>query len=98
MTGVLIAFRLKSPHDPNVASALVKKLYGQNTSSHKGRYRYRRRGLLDEIPYRRLIRGVIIIRTKDQDQVLELLNSFDAEIFVRNVELTTEDNKTLAME
>lgn len=46
MNGILIAYRLRTPHDPNVASALVKRLYGQNTSSQGGKYRYRRKGLL----------------------------------------------------
>lgn len=66
MMGILIAYRLRTPHNPNVASALVKRLYGQNTSSQGGKYRYRRKGLLDEIPSVRLIRGVIIVEKKNK--------------------------------
>lgn len=97
MIGVLIAYRLKSPHDPTVASALVKKLYGQDTSSHKGRYRYRRKGLLDEIPYQKLIRGVLIVRSEDRTGVVELLENFNAEFHIREVILIPEDIKALKL-
>lgn len=98
MRGVLIAYRLKPPHNPNAASALVKKLYGQNTSSHKGRYRYRRKGLLDTIPSHKLVRGVIIVRKEDASKVVNLLKEFDTEIHVREVILTTEDMRMLELE
>ena len=97
MNGILIAYRLRAPHDPNVASVLVKKLYGQNTSSHSGKYRYRRKGLLDEISSSKLIRGVIIIRKKDKEKILELLDEFEAEVHVREVVLINKDLKALAI-
>ncbi len=110
--GILIAYRLKKPHDPNTASALVKKLYGQETSSHGGKYSYRREGLLDTMPSRKLIRGVLILREedkdkdkdknknkdKDKDKVVELLEDFDTEIHVREGVLTAEDINVLDLE
>jgi len=98
MNGILIAYRLRTPHDPNVASAVVKKLYGQNTSCQGGKYRYRRKGLLDEIHSVRLIRGVIIVRKRDKKKILELLQEFDAEIHVREVVLKKKDMRALAIE
>jgi len=97
MNGILIAYRLRTPHDPNVASAFVKKLYGQNTSSHGGKYRYRRKGLLDEVSSSKLIRGVIIIRRKDTEKILELLDEFEAEVHVREVVLINKDLEALAI-
>jgi hypothetical protein len=97
MNGILIAYRLRTPHDPNVASAFVKKLYGQNTSSHNGKYRYRRKGLLDEVSSSKLIRGVIIIRRKDKEKILELLDEFEAEVHVRKVVLINKDLEALAI-
>ena len=97
MNGILIAYRLRTPHDPNVASALVKKLYGQNTSSQGGKYRYWRKGLLDDVPSSRLIRGVIIVRKKDKKKILELLDEFEAEVHVREVVLINKDLKALAI-
>ena len=98
MQGILIAYRLRTPHDPNVASALVKKLYGQDTSSHGGKYRYRRKGLLDNVPSSKLIRGVIIVRKKDKKKVLDLLGVFEAEVHVREVILVRKDLKALGVE
>ena len=97
MIGILIAYRLQSPHDSTVASKLVKKLYGQETSSHKGRYRYRRKGLLDELPYLKLIRGVLIVKIEDKNRVVELLEGFNAECHTREVVLTPEDIKALKL-
>ncbi len=94
MEGTLIAFRL-AKYDKAQASELVKRLYGQRTSSHGGRYVYRRKGLLDEIPHVRLIRGVIIVRTEDAGKVLELLRALRAEVHRREVELTEEDRQCL---
>jgi hypothetical protein len=92
--GILIAFRL-SDYDKNRASDLVKRLYGQETSSHGGRYRYRRTGLLEGVPHRRLIRGVIVLRVEDEKRVVRLLRELGAEVHVRRVELTAEDRNVL---
>lgn len=98
MKGILIAYRLRTPHDPNVASALVKRLYGQNTSSQGGKYQYRRKGLLDEVPSVRLIRGVIIVEKRNRKKILDLLEEFDAEVYVREVVLIRKDLKALGVE
>ncbi len=63
--------------------------------SHRGRYVYRRKGLLDEIPHVRLIRGVIIVRTEDAKRVVAFFEGFHADVHVRRVELTPEDEKIL---
>lgn len=92
--GILIAFRL-SEYNKNRASDLVKRLYGQETSSHGGKYRYRRKGLLDGTPHRRLIRGVLVLREEDERKVVRLLKDVGAETHVRRVELTAEDRRAL---
>ncbi len=95
MEGTLIAFRL-ARYDKDKASELVKRLYGQQTSSHGGKYVYRRKGLLDEIPHVRLIRGVIIVRTEDAERVLDLLQNLGADPFERKVTLKREDQAALS--
>ncbi len=69
---------------------------GPRTSSHGGRYVVRRKGLLDEIPHVRLIRGVILVRTEDAERVLELLQTFRTEVHTRSVQLDSGDRATLA--
>jgi len=90
--GVLFAYRLRD-QSRTATSRLVKKLYGQATSS--AGHRYRRKGLLDGIPHRRLIRGVLVLRPKDAAAVRGLLEELDCEIHERRVELTPEDKDRL---
>ncbi len=56
----------------------------------------RRRGLTDEIPHVRLIRGVVIVWTEDAERVLELLQTFRTEVHPRSVQLDSGDRATLA--
>lgn len=84
------------PRTPNsVVSAFCKKFYGQDTSSHKGKYRYHRHGLLDDIPHRRLIRQVVIIRTEDVERVIDFLKDNNVTVHTRVVELNEEDMKSM---
>ena len=76
----------------------VKKFYGQETASHGGRYRYRRRGLLDEIPHVKLGRGVLIVRCEDLGKVTSLLGDFEATFDIRDVVLTRNDHRALVQE
>ena len=95
MYGTLILYRLprKIPH--NKANQFCKKLYGQNTSSHKGKYSYHIRGFLDDIPHHRLIRGAFIIRTQDVEKVTTFLENYSADFHTRTIKLTEEDIKIL---
>jgi len=98
MDGYIIAYRLPKGTINNGYSRFQKKFFGQETSSHGGKYRYRRKGLLDEIPHRLLIRGVIIVGPGDVDDIKEFLSDFDAEAHVRRVLLTKEDCQALGMD
>ena len=88
-------FRLP-PRKKNVeVSKFCQRFYGQDTSSGKGKYRYRRHGLLDDIPYRKLLRGVIIIRAEDLDKILDFLGEYDAMVYFREIKLIEEDEEIL---
>ncbi len=95
MGGILIAFTLSTGKDKARSSKFSKAFFGQATSSHGGKYRYRRRGFLDEIPYVKLIRGVIIVRKEDAAQILNFLQEFGTKTYVREVILTPEDKEAL---
>jgi hypothetical protein len=58
MKGNIIVFRFKEKTEQKSINQFCKKFYGQNTSSHGGKYQYRRHGLLDNIPHIKLIGGV----------------------------------------
>ena len=74
----------------------VKKFYGQVTTSHGGRYRYRRRALLDEVPHISLGRGVIVVRRVDLDRVIRFLDYWGVGYTTRDVILSPEDRQRLA--
>jgi len=93
MMGKLIAFRVYKHAGQKAANQLCKLLYGQSTST-RGK-KYWRRGLLDDIPHRKLIRGVIILSTRDARAVMQFLQEFNAEVHVRDVVLTPEDRAAL---
>lgn len=94
MKGILIAWTLPDA-DKTRTSALSKALYGQETSSHGGKYIYWRKGLLDDVPYLRLIRGVIIVGEKDSKRVVEFLKGQDAKVHIRKVTLSPRDTRVL---
>ena len=93
MMGILVAFRVFKSVGQKGADMFCKQFYGQYTTT-RGK-RYRRKGLLDEIPYVRLIRGVIIVSTKNAGEVIKFLRKFNAEIHVRKVVLTPGDREVL---
>ncbi|MHB1708598.1 MAG: hypothetical protein ACYCT2_03880 [Thermoplasmataceae archaeon] len=58
-TRILFQFPEKADH--GTINRLMQKFYGPDSPSGKGRYRYHRHGFLEDIPHRKLLRGVIIL-------------------------------------
>lgn len=75
--------------------SFVKKFYGQETTSHGGRYRYHRKGLLDDVPHVRLGRGVLIIKPEDLERVAGFLEEWKANYSVRDIILSQNDKEDL---
>ena len=95
MDGSIVIFRLPPKMRNSEISKFCQKFYGQDTSSHGGKYRYRRRGLLDGVPYRKLARGVIVLELVDQDMVVDFLQEYTSDIHVRKIELSGVDLEVL---
>ena len=104
MQAKLIVFQVYKNKQKNLTNTLttlnrfVQKFYGQDTTSHGGKYKHHRRGLLENIPHIRLIRGVIIVRDVDLGVVVDFLNQYNAEVWVWDIMLSPEDEKALAKE
>ncbi|MCZ7406675.1 MAG: hypothetical protein O8C67_17345 [Candidatus Methanoperedens sp.] len=96
MIGKLIVFTIFKNNNRKNIDQFCKKFYGQETSSHGGKYHYRRKGLLDGIPHIKLIRGVIIVSIDHTDRVVEFLREYNAEFYVRDVMLLPEDEVILS--
>jgi hypothetical protein len=95
MIGKIIVFRFPKKTNQRSLNQFCKKFYGQETSSHGGQYRYRRKGLLDNIQHVKLIGGVIIVSSENADKVMQFLKDYNAEFFVRGVILLPEDETIL---
>ena len=91
----ILVFHLPKNTKNSDLGKFVKRFYGQETSTQNGKYRYRRKGLLDSIPHRKLLRGVIIIRKSDLENVMKLLIQWNAVVDQRIIEPTEEDLKVL---
>lgn len=96
MIGKLFVFTIFKNNERKNIDKFCKKFYGQETSSHGGKYRYRRHGFLDDIPHIKLIRGVIIVPTDSAEKVIQFLEEFNAEFFMRDVILLPEDEAVLS--
>jgi hypothetical protein len=91
MKGNIIVFRFKEKTEQKSINQFCKKFYGQNTSSHGGKYQYRRHGLLDNIPHIKLIGGVILVEKDFAEKVIDFLKEYNAEFYIREVILLYED-------
>ena len=95
MNGNIIVFRFKEKTEQKFINQFCKKFYGQNTSSHGGKYQYRRHGLLDNIPHIKLIGGVILVKKDFAEKVVDFLKEYNAEFYIREVILLYEDEDIL---
>jgi len=95
MIGKIFIFTIFKTNERKNIDKFCKKFYGQDTSSHGGKYHYRRQGLLDDIPHIKLIRGVVIVSNENAEKVVSFLKEFNADFFVRDVFLLPEDETIL---
>jgi len=93
---MLIVFYLPPNTPRTIRNKFPQKLYGQAVSSWGGKYRYRKTGFLESIRYRKFYRGVILVRDKDLDSVLNFLKGWDAIVEVREIIPIDEDLKGLS--
>ena len=94
----LLIFRLPLGTPNGGMGKFVKKLYGQATSSWERKYAYRRPGLLDGIPQRKLLRGVVTLRREDEAKILTFLEEWKVLVEVRGIRPTAEDVRVLEKE
>ena len=73
-----------------------QRFYGQDVSTWGGKYEYRRRGLLDDLPHRKLRRGVVILRKRDLEEVEMFLAGWDINHETRAITPTEEDGQALS--
>jgi hypothetical protein len=65
--------------------------------SNRGRYKYRRKGLLDSMPHYSPARGVLVVRGEDAPRLVSFLKKGKAEVYCRRIELEEGDAKRLRL-
>lgn len=96
MRVMAVVFHLPPNTLPRIRNKFPQKLYGQAVSSWGGKYRYRKVGFLESIPYRKLYRGVILVRNEDIGSILDFLKKWDTIVEVREIIPLLEDIKVLS--
>lgn len=66
---------------------LRKRLIGYNDSSHGGKYKYRRNGLLDTIPHVKPSRGTIIAPLKEADLIIQIIKECNAQYKTYDIQI-----------
>ena len=66
--------------NPKHKIALHRMLYGYEDVSNKGKYRYHRKGLIDELAGKKFNRGVFIIPKQHKKQILAILRKNKATV------------------
>lgn len=74
-----------------------REFYGYIDKSNKGQYTYHRKGFMDKFNYIKPLRGVIVVKEEDTNEILLFLKKYNAEIFYRKILLTKEDMKILSV-
>jgi hypothetical protein len=92
---VLLIFHLPKGIAPSEATKLSQRLYGRTAITWSGKYRYRRPGLLEGVPHRRVGRGILVLWARDAGKVLQLLGQVRAPTEVRVIEPLPEDLRQL---
>ncbi|MGI0067066.1 MAG: hypothetical protein ACREB9_01370 [Thermoplasmata archaeon] len=91
MRVVILVLGLPPGTPQPTANRFTQKFYGQDTTTRGGNYRYRKAGLLDSVPHRRLRRGVVILRERDLTRVTRFLDEWKARYEVRVIRPTSDD-------
>jgi hypothetical protein len=95
--GSLIGFTINAGTSPADKRKFFRALYGWRDKSQFGKYEYMRDGLLTNIPYVHLTRGVFIVARENRLKVKRFLKG-KARIIERQVVLTQKDKKVLFAE
>ena len=74
MKARLISYDLSKVNQ--VGKVLVKRLlFGYTEYSNNAQYTYKRKGVLSEVPYIKLARAVVIVRSKDASAIEKVIKS-----------------------
>jgi hypothetical protein len=91
MRGWVVVYQLPTGMTNSQRVTFHYKFYGATTTSHAGKYRSHRRGLLEAIPHRRLASSVILATKVDGPTIERFLRDSGATVWSREVILADDD-------
>ncbi|MBW6461756.1 MAG: hypothetical protein K0B07_01800 [DPANN group archaeon] len=94
-TGALISFKVSEKNTHTNVNRFCREFYGYKDKSNKGKYIYEREGFLSKYPHIKIQRGLIIINMNDAGDIINLLEKYDAKIFMREIILLHTDKQML---
>lgn len=93
--GKIIVFRVLAKSGQLKTNKFCRQFYGYLDRSHNYKYQYQRKGFIDNFPHIKPLRGVLVVRKDDSDEIIEFLKSYNAELYARDIVLQDEDLKKL---
>jgi len=91
-TGKLICYNIKASNiSRSDTDRFLRELAGHNDKSNHGKYTYRKRGILDEIPHIKLVRSVIVVSSNKSTQIINLIKKYGINAYIRDILLTEDD-------
>lgn len=93
--GKIIVFRVLARNDKLTMNKFCRQFYGYLDRSHNYQYKYQRKGFIENFLYIKPLRGVIVVRKEDADEIISFLKSYNAEIYARDIILLEKDLKEL---
>lgn len=84
MIAKLVCYRL-GDISPIARTNLHRELYGYVDNSNNGRYKYRRKGFMENIKYKKVLDCVIIVNNENSKELVKILRKYKAKISVFDV-------------
>jgi hypothetical protein len=97
MYGTIIIFRILRHTTKNKMNKFCREFYGYESKSNYGRYTYWKKGFLEDFPYIKPLRGVLVVREEDADGLVSFLHDYKAEVYVRRIVLEESDIEKLGL-
>jgi hypothetical protein len=90
-TGSIIIYKLTGLSQID-RDKICRELLGRTVKTHKGRYTYHVKGLLDDIPHIHAGKGILIANKENEKILFDFLKNHKVEdIFIREIILTKND-------
>ena len=81
MANSLLIYDLKNKNNVE-KTRIVRSLFGYKDKSNMGKYSYQRNGLLSKFKYKKLDKSVIVVDSKDEEQVKKILKKFGLNVLI----------------